>query len=399
MGNSSIFLVLGLVIMLGIFGAIMNKNSISATGNYTEYHSHITARNANNSALQLAMRQLSDSGKWRGGYEKLAVAGTTVNLSVLDTTVGGKKSIALISKSPYLTDASGRKYDTLTSTVIVKMNLIPPAIHAAWTAFGPLDNTISDMYIDGRDHNPVIVSATLPYQYELVPGNGYYGVSTGAPTFTNTEMGYIGGTNRNTDPYTDITPSWPNSAQVIETNAPWPNGFPTTPDQAMGWPEGTLEAIAKSGVDGSHYISSKAELALLVKNNVALSGVTYIDVAPTDTFWRQIDIPDNSGGILVHHGKIKEAHWNDISAKSNRVATKNTFNGIMIFDRVFHFHMSCVGAVIELTKNTEMEKNCNGNKEQTVAYSSSVVEALTGKYSSKSASGWRNKLQVLSWRE
>jgi hypothetical protein len=399
MGNSSIFLVLGLVIMLGIFGAIMNKNSISATGNYTEYHSHIMARDANNSALQLAMRQLADSNKWRAGYSKLEIGGATVNLSVLDTTIGGKKAVALVSKSPYLTDARARTYDTLTSTVMIKINLIPPVVHAAWTAFGPLDNTISDMYIDGRDHNPVITDYNLPYQYELVPSNGYYAVSTGAPTFTNTQAGYLGGTNRNTDPYTDITPAYPQSAYVVETNSPWPNGFPTTPDAAMGWPEGTLESIAKSGVDGSHYIASKAELALLVKNKVSLSGVTYIDVSPADTFWRKIDIPDHSKGIFIFHGKTKEGNWSDISAKTNTNAVANTFQGIMIFDKIFHFHMSCVGAVVELTKNTEMSQNCNGNKDQTVAYSSSVIEELTGKYSSKSTAGWRSKLQVLSWLE
>src|ERR1041385_6499011 len=146
MGKSSILLVAALAMTVGIYTMVMNRNASDATLSYTSYYTRVTAHNANQSALQLGLRKLADSASWRTGYPKITIGGTDVKLTVDTTTFNGKSSVRLIAKSAYYADTSNTKKDTLTSTVIVRVTLVPPGIHAAFTAFGPLDNTISDMY-------------------------------------------------------------------------------------------------------------------------------------------------------------------------------------------------------------------------------------------------------------
>ncbi len=62
---------------------------------------------------------------------------------------------------------------------------VPPVIRGAWTANANLNNTISDMYIDGRDHD---------LSLNILPTSGRFGVSS-STAFTNVENAAIGGTN------------------------------------------------------------------------------------------------------------------------------------------------------------------------------------------------------------
>src|SRR5260370_41845229 len=117
MGKSSFFLVLALALMVGIFGAVMNKNSSSATVTCTSYYSRIQARNAANSAMQLGMRQLASNSGWRTGYQNISIGGNNVSLAV--AKVGD--SIQVVAKSPYYSDSVRSDYiltrhlDTLTT--------------------------------------------------------------------------------------------------------------------------------------------------------------------------------------------------------------------------------------------------------------------------------------------
>ena len=46
---------------------------------------------------------------------------------------------------------------------------MPPPVRAAWTTNGDVNNTISDMYVDGRDHD---------LNLNIIPGTGMPGVTT-----------------------------------------------------------------------------------------------------------------------------------------------------------------------------------------------------------------------------
>jgi len=116
---------------------------------------------------------------------------------------------------------------------------VPPVIRGAWTANANLNNTISDMFIDGRDHD---------LSLNLIPTTGKFGVST-STAFTNVENAEIGGTNN----FVDYPMTFPEIPEVIEENYNWDGGFPESPDAILGYPEGTLKAAAKSGEYGSQY--------------------------------------------------------------------------------------------------------------------------------------------------
>jgi len=387
-GKLSLLLVASLAIVFSIHSYTIERRATAVVENYVRYNSKTIAQNINNSTMQLALRKMSDSSSWRSGYNQLAMFGGRSTLTLRDTTVAGKKCVSLHCLS--VCDK-----DSQASTVIIQSKLIPPVVRGAITSFGRLDQTISDMYVDGRDHTEVVISVGPPAQYQLVPQSGYFGISTGAPDFVNIPPAYIGGTDRTTNPPTDIIPVFPDNPKTIEANAPWPNGFPTTPDAAMGWPEGTLKAIAMSGVNGSRYITSKTQMAALVSGGIPLEGVTYIDVSPTDTLWSGLKIPDNSGGIFVFHCPTKTAYWKNISFPTSN----GTFKGLMIFDKIFHIHMNILGALVMLTPNTVMDQTCNGNADKTIAMSTNIIERNTAWMIPKTPGGWEKKLMLKSWFE
>lgn len=391
MGKLSIFLVLALAVTFGSYSLTVNRRANAIVENYVSYNSKTVARNVNNSMMGLALKKLADSSGWRGGYKNMAMFGGTSTVTLRDTTLNSKSAIAFQCISVCNTD-------TQVSRVIVQVKLMPPVVHAAFTAFGPLDATVSDMYIDGSDHSDVILSAGPPAKYQLLPNAGFYGISTGAPTYVNNQNGLIGGTDRTVTPWVDIPPAFPNSPKVIETSSPWPTGFPKTPDAAMGLPEGTLKALAKSGANGSRYLTTEHQLDSLAKANLPLDGVTYIDVSPADTQWEYSHnnkIPDNSGGILIFHCDTKTAYWNRIEFPT----AGQTFKGMLIFDKFFHIHINVLGAVVMLTPYTVTTENCPLNKDKTIALSSTIIEKYTAKIIPKIAGGWRNKLQLHSWFE
>jgi hypothetical protein len=391
MGKLSIFLVLALAVTFGSYSLTVNRRTNSSVENYVSYNSKTVARNINNSVLELGLKQLADSSSWRGGYQSFSFGNGTSWLSVRDTTVNGQTAVSLRCVSVCNTD-------TQISRVIVSVKTMPPVVHAAVTAFGPLDATVSDMYIDGEDHSDVIISSGPPAQYQLLPSVGYFGVSTGAPTYVNLQNGKIGGTDRTVTPWVDIPPGFPNSPLVVETSSPWPNGFPKTPDAAMGLPEGTLKAIAKSGENGSRYLQTEQEMDSLATGNFPLDGVTYVDISPADTEWEYSHndkIPDNSGGILVFHCETKTAYWDRIECPT----PGQTFKGILLFDKFFHIHINVLGAVVMLTPNTVTNENCPWNNDKTIALSSSIIAKYTSKIIPKLGGGWRNKLVLKSWYE
>jgi len=238
---------------------------------------------------------------------------------------------------------------------------VPPVVRGAWTANANLNNTISDMFIDGRDHD---------LNLNIIPTTGTYGVST-STTFTNVENAAIGGTYNGID----YPMTYPELDEVIEENYDWGGTFPETPDEILGWPEGTLKTAAQSGVHGSQYLlvpnsADKIDGDLLT---YPLSGVTYIEITNSSELELMLEQTGNSGIVVVHrdngNSKLK-------GIKSDN-SSDGLFTGLLITDYSFHHHIDILGAVLMLSPDLETSKNCNGNADHWVKYSSEVIENST----------------------
>jgi hypothetical protein len=335
----------------------------------------------------------------------------------------GQSGVKAVAKSTFYADTVAYGdgppdiLDTVTSVAVVAVGVSPASVMGAWTALGQLDNTISSMYIDGRDHTDSVVTLGVagksPNLYNVIAGNGVAGIATGSSTFTNANGAFIGGTNEKASPWKDYVPTDPESSAIIQKNAYPPGGFPTTPDAFLGWPEGKLMAIADAKTGGSRHIYNQSQLDSLVTAKKPLTGVTYVDVkhvSGADTTWNNINLYKGSGGIVVFHcttpipagtrnytSFINNIDMDSVDSKGKVAQDKNaTFKGLMVFDKVFHFHMNALGAVGMLTQWTSTG-SCAGNNDMTVAYSSSVVRQAEQTVLSQFGSGWRSVLTVMQW--
>jgi hypothetical protein len=263
--------------------------------------------------------------------------------------------------------------------VVKSAGFVPRVVRGAITAFGPLDNTLSDMIIDGRN-----------WSYDgltIRPNSGMYAISTGAPLFVNTQLARLGGTAQPPLAPIDIAPAFPESPFVVETNSSWPGGWPSTPDQALGYPEGTLKqmAITKSA-PGSQYVTDYSQLTFPVR------GVTYLDV-PDGTYINNKDLGINPEGIIVLHSPNSTAFWEWLLTKKGSGPIK----GLLIFDKLHHIHTDILGALVFLSPVTE-GLHCQGNKDKVIRYSEETVKKATGSTAAGDAS-WKSRLKVLAWYE
>ncbi|MFQ5799130.1 MAG: hypothetical protein ACE5H0_10650, partial [Bacteroidota bacterium] len=304
----------------------------------------------------------------------LQIDGGTSTLAVRDSSVSGDSVVVLVCTSTV-------GLITATSTVILKPKIpgVPREIRGALTAFGPIDKIVSDMVLDGRNHDANNV---------LVSGSGKFGVSTGESTFSNDGPAQIGGTDYAV-PVGDIAPSIPEDPLTVEVNAPWPDGWPTTPDGALGLPDGTLKSIALSGVGGSRYVTNFGQLM-----SDPIQGVTYVEVPPGTEWNAQYITVSPPEGILVFHSSSTDAMWWRIKVKDDV-----PFKGIMILDRVFHLHMDILGAMIHLSPNTVTDSDCQQNQDHWINYSEETIENTMSFIDSEMEGGWRDKFEIVSWWE
>jgi len=385
MGKQALIIVVALSIGFFLIGGAMHDKENRTVSNYVAYYEKLGARNASNAAVQLAMRRIADSTQWRAGYRGLSMLGGTVDLTVRDTTYDGKKAMKIGTLATF----GGEKH---TDTVVFKLagGFIPPAVRAAFTAFGPLDKSLSDMFVDGRDHDT---------NNAYVPDSGLYGVSTGAASFVNLEPANIGGTDRTLSPYQDIVPAYPEDPRVVETSSYWKNlekRVPADPRRGARDPrrnarEGREDRHRRQPV---HHGPQGPITDLKDLNKAPVQGITYVHV-PNGTS-AGITLPANPSGILIIHSDAVDAY-----ATGLKVANGAPFRGLIIIDKVFHIHMDILGAIVELTQNTVMDKECNGNRDHWINYSSQEVKKATawlgGGGSDKG--GWRGKFVILSWME
>jgi len=392
MGSQAMIVVVGTLALISIFVTGLMRTGNDLTQNAANAYADHTVKEINNSGIEIALRTLADSSNWRSPLS-LQLFGGTAAVTFKDTLFGTDTAVVVRANSEFI---AGMTAARARAQIVVKTNttgFIPDAVNAALTAFGPLDDVLSDMVIDGRDH-------AMNNDTVIVPGTGKYGVSTGAEDFVNTQNARIGGTNVTTSPPTDIAPYIADDGEdyvedgVVETESEWPNGWPTTPDSALRaegggyWPEGTLKSLAQSGaVPGSQYVTDYDSLKFPVR------GITYIEV-PSGTRETNFKLGDNPEGILVFHST------SGTNAYAEHVTTsEGVFKGLMIFDNVFHIHLSVVGAMIILSPNTVRDRVCNGNRNKYIKYSSEAIMYATNFSKQETDASWRSRLKVLSWYE
>ena len=259
MSRFILIIVLGAMVTFGLSNITQNSVVGQGTDNTVDDFSTKRARDIASSMGDILMMRVANNILYRVNTEsKEYMNGGEATYRVEDSFFEGD-SLVKITVNAKFNDV----VKTITSYVAQPTaGWVPPPIRGAWTANANLDNTISDMFIDGRDHD---------LSLNIVPQTGRYGVST-STTFVNTENAEIGGTNSKID----YPMTYPEVAEVIEENYDWGGTFPETPDEILGWPEGTLKNAAQSGLYGGQYrINPPLDGKYIKGLDYPLSGVLY----------------------------------------------------------------------------------------------------------------------------
>ncbi len=198
MGRVVIVFLLGAIFIFGIYVIISSRTAkfseIEATNNYRVNF----ARNIALSTVDILLSRLADSTSYRVNQEQsLNLMGGSAEFTIIDTILGSDSLIQIRVRASY----EGIEKQILTYVKFTG-GFVPPTLRGAITANANLSKTISDMIIDGRDHD---------LNGNLIPGNGIYGVSSGT-TFTNLQGAMIGGTVSGVD----YPPKYPEYPRVIE---------------------------------------------------------------------------------------------------------------------------------------------------------------------------------------
>lgn len=366
--------------ILSVMNLQLNKSSERSVENMVGYYNMSLARDIANQSVSYLLTELADSAQWRVTKPKTipsdlftGIGTHSATYTIIDTTITlngvPKEAIKL-----WVTVVYGKESHTVVVYADKNFGYVPPVVRGAFTADGPLDNTISDMQIDGRDHT---------WNWTLVPESGVFGVSSGT-AFSNTKNAMIGGTDINGK---DYGMNFPHHPAVIEENYGWGGAFPGSPDAALGYTEGTLKTLAQSGTAGSQYVTSPKNLVY------PLRGVTYVELAAGVT-WKSANLGENPEGILVISNTGLKARVENLHTKDEKTA----FKGIIIADYMFHIHLDMLGAIVLLSPNQEIKKECKGNQGHRVFYSSESIKRATN-LAGSDGTGWRARIPVFGWRE
>jgi hypothetical protein len=359
MARFIIITVLGGMFTFGINNITQNSVISQGTQNTIDNFSTTRARDIAGSMADILMMRLSNDLSYRENTKaKEDLHGGEVSYVVEDTFFEDDSLIKITVAAEF----SGVKKTIITYTQKPTSGWVPPVIRGAWTANANLNNTISDMFIDGRDHD---------LNLNLLPKTGKFGVST-STTFVNVENAAIGGTNNGID----YPMTFPEVPEVIEENYDWGGTFPESPDAILGYPEGTLKTAAQSGEYGSQYLLVPSGTKKIDKHLLTypLSGVTYIEITNSQEAELMLEQTGNSGIVVVHNDD------RSTRIKGVKFETDNSdglLTGLLITDYSFHHHIDILGSVIQLSPNLETSKNCSGNKDHWVYYSSESISNAT----------------------
>jgi hypothetical protein len=358
MARFIMIVVLGGMFTFGINNITQNSVVSEGTQNTVDNFSSNRARDIAGSMSDILMMRLSNDLAYRVNTKaKEDLYGGMVAYTVEDTFFEDDSLV----KIAVVAEFGGVKKTIITYTDKPTSGWVPPVIRGAWTANANLNNTISDMFIDGRDHD---------LSLNLLPKTGKFGVST-STAFVNVENAEIGGTNN----YVDYPMTFPEIPEVIEENYNWDGGFPESPDEILGYPEGTLKAAAQSGEYGSQYrINPPKDGKHIAGLTYPLSGVTYIEITNGIEYELRLEQNGNSGIIVVHNS---DRTSKIIGVKYDIDNSDGLLTGLLVTDYSFHHHIDILGSVLQLSPNLETSKNCVGNKDHWVYYSSEAIANAT----------------------
>jgi hypothetical protein len=402
MGKALFIIILGSTMTLSIIRVNLIHSVGMGTDNAIEHYDHVQARNITNSWVNMLLTRVSDNSEYRtDGYESEYIKNGTVSYRLSDTTFAVGDTLLKIHVE--VNYKGYPKSITTFSRHPVADGWVPVSIRGAWTANADLNNTISDMIIDGRDHD---------LNGNVVPNSGIPGISS-STAFTNEDNAEIGGTFNGIDYVTEF----PENRDIIEEFYSWNGSFPESPDEILGYPEGTLKSIAQSGVGGSQYVLDPGGKDIDEKVlDFPLKGVTYIELTDGEERKLKIKGPGNSGIVVVHGPgassrlggvKIEELkvkknqtivchNWDQIGEVTKVIsvdalddhlshgdiqetcgANYTWFQGLIVTDYSFHHHLDILGAILQLSPDLEVSKTCNGNKDHWVKFSREAIENAT----------------------
>jgi len=365
-GRAIIIFIAGLIVISGVVFHNIEASSTLITQNYYKYYVRQEAQDIAQTGAGMALRQIGNDINWRTGFPLMNLLSGKVQVTVSDSTFFGRKVIKIVSIGYQQYGTTLERRDTCIT--YQRRSFIPSFVIASVTTNNPVAANGS-MTIDGRDHDST--GATI------IAGQGTWGVwSTKA--WSQSGAAVVGGTAAGLD----FLPTNPANPLIIKQNQPFAGGYPGTPDSVMGaigigYPEGTLKAIAQSGINGSRYTTNPATLTMPLK------GVTYIEL-PSAGVWTPAAL--SGSGILVIHNSTKNA------ILSNPGAGK--FSGIVISDDIIHLHDSIVGAVVSLTP-APSAGNVIGNGTGAVLYSKIAIKRAT-EVAVMPTNGSQN---AVAWRE
>lgn len=160
--------------------------------------------------------------------------------------------------------------------------------------------------------------------------------------------------------------------------------YPKTPEEVLGGSEygfspGKLKEIAKSGRDGSQYVTNPKDL-----ENRNFSGVTYVEL-DNKKKWNSVNI--SGSGILIVHNDEGNALLKNLN--------KGTFKGIIIVDDIQNVHTDIYGAIFTLTSKSKGNILGNGNGQ--ILFSNEAISNAVSKYSTKSNTSETGDKGVVAW--
>jgi len=374
MGKALLFTILAMMLIFSLISVDMSRSTSIQSDNVTKYFDRLHGRNLAQAGVNMGLRRLVYNRNSRSSFTTNFGGGGIV-VSFEDAYYQGRSSIKITSTATLSDRSSGYSFfgrdTTFTSVAYVPKANVPRLIRAAISTNNHV-TTGGGFIVDGRDHDTT--GSTV------IPAQGVFGLWT-SNTLTQTGTSTIGGTNIRG---VDFAPSKPADTSIIRQSQ---TPYPTSPDSVLGgpengYPEGTLKAIAQSGIGGSRYTTDPSTLSY------PLRGVTYIEIPAGSATWLSCNI--TGSGILVVHNSTNTAFMKNVNA--------GPFRGIIICDDMSHVNagVTIIGTIIALTRDPSTT-NDFGNGNSQVLYSSDAVANALGNIRADSVRTYTNR--VLAWWE
>jgi len=347
MGQQVIITVLGMMVVVGIVVNQTNTSIVNATEQSVVYFAETQSKNISFSTSQLLMVKLAKDPTLRiNTKETSQLFGGDVEYTVKESSYEGDSVIVIAVRSIFRDDTS---YSTihLDKAASEEVGFVPKAVKGSLSMRSWFTFSTGHFTLDGRDHDK---------DGNLIPGGGgTFGVfTTGfALGFGNTMVGGFDGVN-------SLLPSRPPLSGAFKLLGS-STDIADQPDDVMGgaengYPQGTLKTLAKTGIDGSQYVTDPSQL------KTPLKGITYVEL-PDGADWKNADI-EGEGMLIVSNSKGNAEIKN---------VKNGTFKGVLVADQITKLDTRVLGSVVTLSKTVGYIGSGDGE----VLYSSDAIKNAT----------------------